>query len=393
MTSRLGLLAVLVLVAAAPAGADTIFDKQRAVDQQIAALNDRLDETRARESALQDELDAFSAQIRDLAGQVSTISQQLASLEQELEIRELKLKRLNALYDVQTERFQILRRQYAVALDRLNARLVAIYEEDQVDFLELVLSSRSFTEFLDALDYMRAIGEADKAIAERVAEAKLRVRAARKRTGALRDQVGQEARIVAMRVTQARDIRDRLLASKEHLEGARATRQENLAAASAEEREALEEIAELAKVSSQLAEQIRAAQGGGIGAPSVPPPSGGFMWPVQGPVTSPFGWRWGRMHEGIDIGAPAGAPVVASAAGTVIYAGELGGYGNLVVVDHGGGLATGYAHMSAIGVSSDQQVAQGEVVGLVGSTGHSTGPHLHFEVRVNGAPADPLGYL
>jgi murein DD-endopeptidase MepM/ murein hydrolase activator NlpD len=393
MRSRLGLLAVLVLVSAAPAGADTIFDKQRAVDQQIARLNDRLDETRARETSLKGDLEAFTEQIRELAGQVSTISEQLASLQQELEIRELKLKRLNALHDVQTERFQILRRQYAVALDRLNARLVAMYEEDQVDFLELVLSSRSFTEFLDALDYMRAIGKADKAIAERVADAKARVRAARKRTGELRDQVGQEARVVAMRVSQARDIRDQLLASKEHLEGARSARRESLVSVSAQEREALEEIAELAKVSAQLAEQIRAAQGGGIGAPSVPAPAGGFAWPVPGPVTSPFGWRWGRMHEGIDIGAPAGAPVVASAAGTVIYAGELGGYGNLVVIDHGGGLATAYGHMAAIGVASGQQVGQGEAVGLVGSTGHSTGPHLHFEVRVNGSPVDPLGYL
>jgi murein DD-endopeptidase MepM/ murein hydrolase activator NlpD len=103
--------------------------------------------------------------------------------------------------------------------------------------------------------------------------------------------------------------------------------------------------------------------------------------------------RWGRMHEGIDIAAPLGAPIWAAAGGTVVYAGWLGGYGNLAVVDHGNGFATAYAHASAILVAVGQNVAQGETVALVGSTGHSTGPHLHFEVRVNGVAVDPLLYL
>jgi murein DD-endopeptidase MepM/ murein hydrolase activator NlpD len=99
------------------------------------------------------------------------------------------------------------------------------------------------------------------------------------------------------------------------------------------------------------------------------------------------------MHEGIDIAAPAGTPIRAAAAGTVIYAGWLGGYGNLIVLDHGSGLSTAYAHQSALAAGQGQQVAQGQVIGYVGDTGHSFGPHLHFEVRVNGVPVDPLGYL
>jgi murein DD-endopeptidase MepM/ murein hydrolase activator NlpD len=99
------------------------------------------------------------------------------------------------------------------------------------------------------------------------------------------------------------------------------------------------------------------------------------------------------MHEGIDLGAGYGTPIAAAAAGTVIYAGWLGGYGNLTVVDHGGGLATAYGHQSSIAAGVGEQVAQGQTIGYVGSTGHSTGPHLHFEVRVNGQAVDPLGYL
>jgi murein DD-endopeptidase MepM/ murein hydrolase activator NlpD len=99
------------------------------------------------------------------------------------------------------------------------------------------------------------------------------------------------------------------------------------------------------------------------------------------------------MHEGIDIGVPTGTPVVAAAAGQVIHAGWLGGYGNLVVIDHGGNLATAYGHQSSIAVSCGQSVSQGQVIGYVGSTGRSTGPHLHFEVRINGGAVDPYGYL
>ncbi len=119
----------------------------------------------------------------------------------------------------------------------------------------------------------------------------------------------------------------------------------------------------------------------------------GFIWPVQGIVTSNFGPRWGRMHTGIDVAAPGGTPIVASKGGEVLYAGWLGGYGNLVVVDHGDSVVTLYAHQSRIGVVEGQPVDQGQVVGFVGTTGHSTGNHLHFEVRVDTHPEDPRKYL
>ena len=119
--------------------------------------------------------------------------------------------------------------------------------------------------------------------------------------------------------------------------------------------------------------------------------SSGFIWPTGGVVTCGFGWRWGRMHEGIDIAAPTGTSVQAVASGTIIYAGVMGGYGNIVVIDHGNGLSTAYAHLSSIW--ADGGVSQGQGIGAVGCTGSCTGPHLHFEVRVNGGAVDPMGYL
>lgn len=119
----------------------------------------------------------------------------------------------------------------------------------------------------------------------------------------------------------------------------------------------------------------------------------GLIWPLRGPVTSPFGSRWGRMHTGIDISGGTGAPIRAAKAGTVIFAGSMGGYGNTVVINHGGGFSTLYAHQSRLGTGNGALVGQGQVIGYVGSTGNSTGPHLHFETRVGGSPRDPMRYL
>lgn len=123
------------------------------------------------------------------------------------------------------------------------------------------------------------------------------------------------------------------------------------------------------------------------------PSAAGFIWPANGVVSSPFGPRWGRMHEGLDIAAPAGRPIRAAKAGTVITAGPESGYGNLVVIDHGNGETTRYGHMSAFEVKKGDVVAIGQLVGRVGSTGHSTGNHLHFEIRINGVAMDPRPYL
>jgi murein DD-endopeptidase MepM/ murein hydrolase activator NlpD len=119
----------------------------------------------------------------------------------------------------------------------------------------------------------------------------------------------------------------------------------------------------------------------------------GLIWPIRGTVTSEFGARWGRQHTGIDIAAGTGTPIRAAKGGEVVFAGRMGGYGNCIIVNHGGGFSTLYAHQSRLGASDGQDVEQGEVIGYVGSTGNSTGPHLHFETRVNGTPQNPRRYL
>ncbi len=391
MARRLALFTLLLLVVAAPAFADSLVDKKQAVDSRIAALRERVDRTRAGEEALRAEIAAIAQRIRALEAQVGDVSARLAPLEQELSLRTRKLERLSALLALQRERLQLARREYAVAIDRLNERLVGLYETEEADPVSLLLSTASFSELLDAVDYLRAIGDQDKRIAEEVAERRRQARLALAQTRSARERVRQEARAIAVRVQQARALRRQLVAARDAVASQREDRERALASLTRRERAELAEIEALERASAELAARIRAAQA--VARPAATPSAAGFVWPVSGPVTSAYGMRWGRMHEGIDIAAPMGAPVRAAAGGQVIYAGWMGGYGNLVVVDHGGGLATAYAHLSSISVSTGQAVGQGEVVGTVGSTGHSFGPHLHFEVRVGGVAVDPLGYL
>ena len=389
MTRRLAIGLLVLLAAAAPAFAD-IVEKKHSIDSKIVALQGRVQAAKEREAALQREIDSVSSDIRSLEQQVGVVSERLAPLEHELELRELKLNRLNALFQLQTERLEFLQEQYRIALTRLNRRLVSTYESGTPDELSFLLSASSFSDLIDGLDYVRLVVRRDREIVAEVDSSKHEIAVARWQTRRLRRTVRHQAEIVAVRVHQVRVLRDQLVANKGQLEAARERERVSLDQLTAAERADAEEIDALQEVSADLAAKIRAAQAHS----TVQHVSGaGFIWPVNAPITSPFGWRWGRMHEGIDLGAAYGTPIAAAASGVVIYAGWEGGYGNLVVIDHGGGLATAYGHQSRIAVSVGQSVSQGETIGYVGSTGHSTGPHLHFEVRVNGQAVDPLGYL
>jgi murein DD-endopeptidase MepM/ murein hydrolase activator NlpD len=389
VTRRLAIGLLVLLAAAAPAFAD-IVEKKHSIDSKIVALQGRVQAAKEREAALQREIDSVSSDIRSLEQQVGVVSERLAPLEHELELRELKLNRLNALFQLQTERLEFLQEQYRIALTRLNRRLVSTYESGTPDELSFLLSASSFSDLIDGLDYVRLVVRRDREIVAEVDSSKHEIAVARWQTRRLRRTVRHQAEIVAVRVHQVRVLRDQLVANKGQLEAARERERVSLDQLTAAERADAEEIDALQEVSADLAAKIRAAQAHS----TVQHVSGaGFIWPVNAPITSPFGWRWGRMHEGIDLGAAYGTPIAAAASGVVIYAGWEGGYGNLVVIDHGGGLATAYGHQSRIAVSVGQSVSQGETIGYVGSTGHSTGPHLHFEVRVNGQAVDPLGYL
>jgi murein DD-endopeptidase MepM/ murein hydrolase activator NlpD len=406
MLRRLAIGLVLVLVLATPATGQDPYDEKQDVDSRLAEVRAELAEIESRESALSAEIGAVSGEIIALEREVGDVSSRLAALEHDLALHRRKLARITELYVLQTRRLTYLRRQYAAAVDRLNRRIVAIYEFDDPDAFEVLMSAATFSEVIEQLDFIRSIGKQDKRISETVQRARNEMRSLRKRTRATKKRVSAVTQVIAVRTAQHRALRERLIARKSGLELARGVKEGALASLESAHREYAGEAAALAAQSSELAAQIQAAQAAPERTPQAviaadiaddtpddTPSASGFLWPVSGPVVSPFGIRWGRMHEGIDISAGSGTPVAAAASGTAISTGYMGGYGNLVVIDHGGGLATAYAHLSGYAVGSGQSVSQGQVVGYVGCTGHCYGDHLHFEVRVNGAAVDPLGYL
>ena len=388
MTRRVLLLLFLTLLTAAPAAGDNV-TRKNAVDSRISGLQDKIAAVRAKEQRLSQEIADVTARIRTLESEVGDVSTDLALLEQDLALQRERLARITELWKLQTAKLGFLRSQHEQAIDRLSDRIVAIYQSGNLSTVDVLLDSSNFSELMTRLDYAQELAAQDERIAESVGRAKDRIQVQQANTTVTRKKVFAVAQAVAARTRQTRQVRDELVARENALAGTRSERRDALASVQQQKEEYLHEVESLLAVSASLASRIQTSQS----SSSVVPSSSGLVWPVSGPVTSGFGWRWGRMHEGIDIAVPTGTPVVAAASGRVIVAGWMGGYGNLVVVDHGGGLATAYGHNSSFAVGSGSTVSQGQTIAYAGSTGNSTGPHVHFEVRVNGSPVDPLGYL
>lgn len=394
MARRLAYLSILLLVlaSAAAAGTSDLRDRQSEIQDRIASLRNKIASANSRSGVLTSQISLVTTRIRSLEDDVARASAKLDAIESDLAVRRNKLAALTQIYQLQTGELNRLKREHAAAEARASRRLVAIYQEEDPTTVDVVLASRSFTDLLDQLDFLGEIGRQDQSIARELSAAKLKMRDARAKTNRSRKQVAEAARGLERQLDAQLAERNRLVSVQDQLADARATKQQTLSKVEGSKQEFLAEAAALEQASAELAAKIQAAQRSSAVSVGGASPSG-YIWPVSGPVTSTFGPRWGGMHEGIDIAAPSGTPIRSAAAGTVIYAGWLGGYGNLVVVDHGGGVSTAYAHMSSIAAGTGAQVAQGQVIGYVGSTGHSTGPHLHFEVRINGQAVDPLRYL
>jgi murein DD-endopeptidase MepM/ murein hydrolase activator NlpD len=385
-------LALALVFAAAAAGQDPGAEKAQ-VDQRIAELQAEIAAAKEEEGVLTSQLGEVVTELRAAQSAVDQAQGSLELLEAELATEQERLERLTVLLREQTRRLQRLQREYRQAVAILEARVRAIYMEQPPDALSVLVSATTFSELIDSYEFANRIGLQDQRIASRVEKAKRLAAEKRRATEHTQRLAAATVSVIAARTDEARSVRNELAASRDTLAAARRLKESALRSTRETREEYLEEVEALAAQSASLAAAIRQAQEGAGSTGSGTPSASGFIWPVNGPVVSGYGMRWGRLHEGIDISASTGTPIWAAAAGTVIYAGWLGGYGNLVVVDHGNGLATAYAHASAILVAVGQQVAQGETVSLVGSTGNSSGPHLHFEVRVNGVAVDPLLYL
>jgi murein DD-endopeptidase MepM/ murein hydrolase activator NlpD len=382
MIRRIAFIVIGLLLLATSAAAQPGGDK-------LSQLQKKVDQATKREGVLTSSIATMNAHIHSLRGSVATAESRLAQLQVEVDAHEQRLSKVRAAYGQQSRLLELAQRQYAYAQHQLARRLINAYESDQPDALAVVLGSESISRVIDRLEYLSVISANDRHMAAQAVRVKARWTAISKRTHRLLVRVDTETQAVVLRASRVLETRDRLSSARERLGAERKTQQKTLASVRESKEKWLADISALQAGSADIAARLRS----GGSHSSATPSAAGLIWPVQGVLTSPYGMRWGRMHEGIDIGASQGTPIYAAAGGTVIYAGWEGGYGNLTVIDHGNGLATAYGHQSKQSVSSGQTVARGQLIGYVGSTGHSTGPHLHFEVRVNGVPTNPLAYL
>ncbi len=383
MARRLAPVAVLaaLLLLAAPASGDN--------SGKIAALRAKIAAAQRHEAMLNAQIAGVTSQIRTLERQVGGVSQRLSLLQRDLALHQRRLDKLNTLYTFETQRLTFLRREYQRVLNMLSRRLIEIYESHSPSTFEVLLNSKSIEDAVEQIHYLNAIALQDKKITHDVGVARDAMRTARAQTNKVRVVVQAETHTVAVRTQEQQQLRDQLLASQHSLAGARSNKQHVLATTKQQEQDWFAEAQTLAQEDASIRAQLATVQGPSDTTPS----SHGLIWPVNGPVTSPFGMRWGKLHPGIDIGVPTGTPIHAAASGTVAIAGWVSGYGNYTCIDHGGGMATCYAHQETIYVSVGQRVSQGQVIGLTDCTGYCFGPHLHFEVRINGTPVDPMGYL
>jgi peptidoglycan DL-endopeptidase CwlO len=369
--------ASLALVAIAAAalvfslvGAALAQDPQSELDSAEAELS----EAQEQQGVLTTEIDHFSTKIEQLSGEVAVLRNREAMVEAEL-------KEVQDRLDVQHDALVALRKRLRRSLNVLSNRLVEMYKADEPDMLTVLLESDGFADLIERFEYLQRIEQSDSVIVDRV-------RTIRNDTEVTVQQIRADRNEIAAKEAELERTRVALEEQEAQLEAARAERQDLLD-------DVQGHIEKLEGDISDMQAEIQQQLTGGTALPAGPiqAGSGGMIWPVNGPVTSPFGWRWGRMHEGVDIAVPAGTPIRAARGGTVAIAAPTGGYGNYTCIEHGGGLSTCYAHQSSYAVGVGDSVSEGQVIGNVGCTGSCFGDHLHFEVRVNGSAVDPMGYL
>jgi peptidoglycan DL-endopeptidase CwlO len=379
---------VAVAVPAAPAE-----DLTKALEEKES----RLEETKERKGVLTTTISRYGNRIQRLTGAVEAIRNREAVTQQKLDSEQEKLATANAMLERSRDRLGQMRDHLRAALGSLRERLVAMYETGRPELLDVIIGEGDLEQVEARAEYLDAIHTADEAAASRVRQLRDGVELTVERRAAAKGEIEHARNVIA-------EEAEGLVATRGALQG----RQTELVSAKGD-REALlgkvrhhetELDGDVEVIQGKIAEELAATGSMPLPLGAIKPGSGSMIWPVDGPIASGFGPRTieghYEVHPGIDIAVPEGTPIRAALTGVVAFTepeASSGGYGNYTCIDHGGGLSTCYAHQSAFAVSAGDPVQQGEVIGYSGCTGYCLGPHVHFEVRINGEVVDPLGYL
>ena len=385
--------------AAAAATAAKTTKRQAEIKKQADSLRSQISEASAEEADLADRLDAAKARRAALDAEVAELNGQMQAVESDLKTATDRLEEMSAELVRAQAKLESARVQLGEAKDVLRTRAVAAYvgEQPNVRAAAATVELRTDRDVAAYESYVGKIVSKQQELVEQFRQLKAEAIELQQSIELQRDQARVQRDVVASRLADLEGVKARLDAKRNEVAAQESTQAHLLAEVRDRKADFASELAQLQAESESISAFLRGAQSGQA---IVISGNGRLSYPIPGArITSTFGPRvhpiYGdvRMHTGIDFAAGSGVPIRAAADGIVLSAGVRGGYGNTILIDHGGALATLYAHQSAFAVAAGARVAKGQVIGYVGSTGNSTGPHLHFETRVNGTPVNPMQYF
>ena len=346
------------------------------LEEQRDAHIEKAEQAQKKKNEIESRIEGLSEEKRAVDEAADEATKAYKDVKKELDATEARI-------DENEDKLKVLNKDFVVKRDQLAKRVRDIYINGQINYLDVLFGAKDFQDFFTRMDLLKRVIQQDYDLVQVVFAEKTAIETSQKELE--KDKTAKE-KLVASAADRKKAAEKKQAAKQaiiDKMETDRATQEriinENLAA------------------SKEVEQMIRNSRY----QPASPALSGGgaLNWPLGGPITSPFGWRVhpitgaSRFHSGIDIGGDYGDTIHAAGAGIVSYAGWISGYGYAVIIDHGGGISTLYGHNQALLVSEGQSVSQGQAIAECGSTGNSTGPHCHFEVRVDGEPVDPMGYL
>ncbi|MEA2193606.1 MAG: hypothetical protein QOG42_40 [Solirubrobacteraceae bacterium] len=401
---RVRLLLTAVALALLPWALLPMASDGKTKQQELQELQSKIGSARAKigrkkgtERVLTTQIAGYTRRIRSLQGKITTLQTRQERIQADLDAKRAELERLRT--DLRDERARLvrLRKRLDETRTQLRVRLVEIYKAEPPDIVTVVLNSDGFTDLLERSEFIKRISDQDRRIVAIVRDARQDSVASERRLTKLEARQRTVTAIVQQRRDEIASVRMQLVGTRVGYTRTKSGKAAALSNVRADRQDLEDHVDSLEAASSKIAAQLGRLQGQYAGDLPIRRGNGSMIWPVNGPITGAFGeQRPGHIHAGIDIAAGEGTPIHAAEAGRVVLIqgiAQSGGYGNYTCVQHTATMSTCYAHQSRVGTSVGASVSQGQVIGAVGNTGHSFGAHLHFEVRINGAPVNPLGYL
>lgn len=348
------------------------------LEDKLSDIQNQMTDQKNKAAEAQKKVESVSDQLRIIQQNLQTVTDEYKSIKNQLNDTEEKI-------DQNKDVLAKAEKELAARMKILNKRIRDIYENGQISYVDVLFGAKDFNDFMTRMDLLKRIIKHDYDLIIEIQNQRkliLDKKAELERNQAALKELEKTAESKKKEVEENKAKQEKVL---DKMSNDRDTAER-----------AYQELVEASKQVEQMIRQSRYQVSGGQGNGKS---TGTMIWPISGPITSPFGWRTHPIfgtsifHSGIDIGGDYGMEVVAADGGVVIYAGWISGYGNAVIIDHGNGVSSLYGHNQSLVVREGQSVSQGQLISYCGSTGNSTGPHVHFEVRENGSPVSPYNYL